>query len=140
MSKGFRIIGIICALLVVAIIVLWFMIAERSGRISQLNSFAAAGNANAPRMIDDVTRLEGVSVEYPAVVFHYTFVVPADMVDLTLLESRERLWFQEDACANEQVMATVLEPGYEIVRSYQDSQQNVVLQLRLGIEQCQPGT
>ena len=126
-----------CVILIVAIGVLWFMIDQRTKEIGQLNGFAAAGNSETPRIINEFTRLDLVSVDIPAVVFHYTILLPTDEVDVAALRNQELSWFLNVACKSKQVQSMVLKPGYEIVRSYKDESQKALFSMRLGIDQCQ---
>lgn len=136
----YRIISGICILLVFAIGVLWLMIDQRSEDIRQLNRFAAAGNSQTPQMINEFTRLDSVSTDNSAVVFHYTVLLPKAEIDIAAIERQEYNWFVGIACENEQVQKMVLNPGYEIVRSYMDSSDNKLLTIRLGGSLCQERT
>jgi len=136
----YRVIGVISALLIFVIGILWLMIDGRSKDIEQLNRFAAAGNSQAPRMVDAATRLDSVSVEFPAVVFHYTILVPIDQIDVDELKEINERWFRTQACTNQEVLKKVLEPGYKIVRSYQDVSESHVLRMSFGNEFCNENT
>ena len=132
----YRIIGVVLVILIVVIAALWKAIDERSKDVRQLNRFAAAGNSQAPRMIDPVTRLDSVSVEFPAVVFHYTLLLPTSEVDVAKVKENNISWFKINACENTEVMKSVLEPGYKIVRSYQDIERNHIFRMSLGSGVC----
>ena len=136
----YRAIGAISAVLISVIGALWFMIENRSNDLEQLNRFTAAGNSDAPRMIDSVTRLESVSVEFPAVVFYYTILLPEDEIDIEEVEKSNVQWFKSQACSNQQVVQKVLEPGYKIVQSYQDVSKRHILRLSLGNDICTDNT
>jgi len=136
----YRIIGGISAILVLTVGVIWIAIDGRAKDIEQLNRFAAAGNAQAPAMVDSVTRLDSVSVEFPAVVFHYTVLLPADQVDINQVKESNVNWFKSQACTNPEVVKNIIEPGYEIVRSYQDIKQKHIFRMSLGGEICDQNT
>jgi len=116
------------------------MIDQRSKEIGQLNRFVAAGNSETPKMINEFTRLDFVSSEVSAVIFHYTILLPASEVDVAALRNQELNWFITVACRNEQVQSMVLNPGYEIVRSYKDESDGTLVNIRLGIKQCHDNT
>ncbi len=136
----YQIISGICVFLVIAIGALWLMIDQRREDIRQLNRFAAAGNSQTPRMINEFTRLDSVSIKNAAVVFHYTVLLPKSEIDIDAIKNQELNWFIGIACSNEQVQSIVLNPGYEIVRSYIDSSETELLTMRLGGSQCQEPT
>ncbi len=133
----YKIIGITCGVLVIAIAVLWIMIDKRSSDIGQLQRFAAAGNLQAPRMFNYITRLDSVSTDKMAVIFHFTVMLKESEIDNQSIQANELQWFRTEACTNPQIKETILEPGYAIVRSYQDIDQIHLFQMRLGQTQCQ---
>ena len=104
----YRVIAVICGILVVAIGVLWFLIDQRSASIRQLNQFAAAGNSQTPRMINELTRLDSVSTDVSAVVFNYTILLPEPEIDIDAIKTQELDWFVNVACKNVQVQSMVL--------------------------------
>ncbi|WP_317933577.1 hypothetical protein [Halioxenophilus sp. WMMB6] len=136
----YRTIGGVSLILVVAIAALWIVIDGRSKDIEQLNRFAAAGNSQTPQMIDSITRLDSVSVEFPAVVFHYTLLLPASEIDIEKVKESNINWFKDQACGNSDVQKSILEPGYEIVRTYQDIEQHHVFRMSLGNSLCGQNT
>lgn len=116
------------------------MIGQRSEAVAQLNRFAAAGNSGAPKMVNEYTQLDSVSVEFPSVVFNYTLMVSKENIDITALEQSEISWFLVNACNNQQVQEMVLRPGYLIQRRYTDLSGNLVLNIELGSEICNEHT
>ncbi len=136
----FRLIAYASMVLVVVIAVLWYMIVQRGKDIAQLNRFAAAGNAQAPVMVDEITRLESVGVEYPSVVFHYTVLIPSREVDPNAIRESGLSWLKSNACGNPQVEEMVLEPGYSIKRSYKDTEGLLILELEMGSDACSGST
>ncbi len=122
--------------LVMVVVLLVVKIDHRSKDLRQLNRFAAAGNSLAPRMIDELTRLERVSVQFPALIFRYTVLLPAADIDVDALEEQQLMWFREVACSDDKFQSMVIQPGYEVVRAYVDRSHVPILTVRLSHRNC----
>ena len=133
----YRVIWITSGFLVIAIAVLWFMIDQRSKEILQIQRFVAAGNSVTPTMINDHTRLDEISSEGMAVVFHYSLMLDISQINISALEEQEQAWFSDVACHTEEIVKKVLEPGFEVIRRYRDLEQRHVLEMRFGEDNCQ---